>query len=112
MRKFEAAHSKGVTSVMFSRDGTQILSSSFDTTCRIHGLKSSKMLKEFRGHTSYVNDARYTNDYTQIVSGSSDGTVRYLSTCRMMMMMMIGADMGCEEHCMCVYDETTRSCCY
>jgi len=42
----------------------------------VHGLKSGKMLKEFRGHTSYVNYAIYSSDGSQVISGSSDSTVR------------------------------------
>lgn len=42
----------------------------------MHGLKSGKMLKEFRGHTSYVNDAIYSADGSQVISASSDATVR------------------------------------
>eukprot|EP00740_Mantoniella_antarctica_P011102 CAMPEP_0181367606 /NCGR_PEP_ID=MMETSP1106-20121128/11518_1 /TAXON_ID=81844 /ORGANISM="Mantoniella antarctica, Strain SL-175" /LENGTH=517 /DNA_ID=CAMNT_0023483415 /DNA_START=66 /DNA_END=1619 /DNA_ORIENTATION=+ len=76
LRKFDRAHTAGVTSVAFSRDGSQVLSASFDGTVRIHGLKSGKMLKEMRGHGSYVNDARYTADGTRVISASSDGTVR------------------------------------
>jgi WD40 repeat-containing protein SMU1 len=34
------------------------------------------MLKEFRGHTSFVNQAIYCDDYTKIVTGSSDGSVK------------------------------------
>ena len=56
LRKFEKAHSKGITCLMFSKDNSQLVSSSFDTTIRAHGLKSGKTLKEFRGHTSYVNN--------------------------------------------------------
>jgi WD40 repeat protein len=33
---------------------SQVLSGSYDGSIRVHGLKSGKMLKEFRGHTSYV----------------------------------------------------------
>jgi hypothetical protein len=29
---------------------------------RIHGLKSGKVIKEFRGHVSFVNNAVYTAD--------------------------------------------------
>ena len=43
---------------------------------RIHGLKSGKMIKEFRGHTSFVNAAIFTQDGHNVVSCSSDGTVK------------------------------------
>ncbi|XP_076356536.1 smu1 spliceosomal factor [Tachypleus tridentatus] len=76
LRKFERAHTKGVTCVMFSRDSSQLLSASFDQTIRIHGLKSGKFLKEFRGHTSFVNEVVFTNDGHNILSASSDGTVK------------------------------------
>ncbi|XP_070554294.1 WD40 repeat-containing protein SMU1 [Ptychodera flava] len=76
LRKFDNAHSKGVTSVKFSKDGSQLLSTSFDQTIRVHGLKSGKTLKEFRGHTSFVNDSVFTPDGHYIISASSDGTVK------------------------------------
>ena len=34
LRRFERAHGQGVTSVSFSRDSTQVLSTSFDGTSR------------------------------------------------------------------------------
>lgn len=48
LRKFNKAHSVGITSVSFAKDSTQILTGSFDHLARIHGLKSGKTLKEFR----------------------------------------------------------------
>lgn len=48
LRKFNQAHNKGITSVCFSKEGTQLLTSSFDHTARVHGMKSGKTLKEFR----------------------------------------------------------------
>lgn len=51
----------------------------FLLVCRIHGMKSGKSLKEFRGHTSYVNDVHFMSDGHHVVSGSSDGTVRIWS---------------------------------
>eukprot|EP00038_Savillea_parva_P028250 m.63996 g.63996 ORF g.63996 m.63996 type:complete len:515 (-) comp8193_c1_seq2:294-1838(-) len=76
LRRFEAAHSKGVTSVRFSKDNSSLLTTSFDHTARILGLKSARMLKEFRGHTSFVNSAIFSNDGSHVITGSSDGTVR------------------------------------
>jgi hypothetical protein len=66
LRKFDHAHGQGVTCVCVSRDGTQILSGSFDGTVRVHGLKSGKMLKEMRGHTSFVNHVAFTSDGSQV----------------------------------------------
>jgi len=80
LRKFEKAHSKGVTSLMFSKDNSQLLSASFDMTVRIHGLKSGKTLKEFRGHSSYVNCVTFSPDGHQVLSASSDGTVKVWNT--------------------------------
>lgn len=62
LRKIEKAHSKGITCLQFSRDNSQVLSASFDHSIRIHGLKSGKTLKEFRGHTSFVNEVIFTQD--------------------------------------------------
>lgn len=47
---------------------------------RIHGLKSGKTLKEFRGHTSYVNDAIFTSDGGRVITASSDGSVKVCTT--------------------------------
>lgn len=76
LRRYEKAHSKGVTSVSFSKDSSQILTTSFDHVIRIHGLKSGKLLKEFIGHSSFVNDAVFTNDSHFIISASSDGNIK------------------------------------
>ena len=42
----------------------------------MHGLKSGKLLKEMRGHTSYVNSLVFSPEGGRLLSGSSDGTVR------------------------------------
>ena len=96
LRKFEKAHTAGVTSLSFARDNTQLLSTSFDNLARIHGtcvvstlwwlvakcevgglgLKSGRTLKELRGHTSYVNDGCYTSDGGRVLTCSSDGSIK------------------------------------
>jgi len=76
LRRFEKAHNKGLTSITFSKDSSQLLSASFDCTLRIHGLKSGKLIKEFTGHSSFVNDAVFSIDSHNILSASSDGTIK------------------------------------
>lgn len=79
LRRFEKAHTKGITCLQFSRDNSQILSASFDHTIHLHGLKSGKLLKEFKGHTSFVNEAAFSPDGHHILSASSDGSVKVWS---------------------------------
>lgn len=76
IRVFERAHSGGIVSLQFSSDGTQILSTGFDHVVRIYGLKSGKMIKEFRGHTSFVNRAIFIGNGGMVLSVSSDGSLR------------------------------------
>lgn len=74
-RRYEHAHAQGISWVTWSKDSSQILTASFDHLVRAHGLKSGKTLKEYRGHTSYVNTAVYTKDNNKIVTASSDSRV-------------------------------------
>jgi len=76
VRRFDKAHAQGITCLCFSRDSTQLCSASYDASLRMHGLKSGKMLKEMRGHTSYINHCTYTLDGLRIVSSGSDGWVK------------------------------------
>jgi WD40 repeat protein len=39
-------------------------------------MKSGKVLKELRGHLSYVTDVKYTDDCHHCVSCCADGTVK------------------------------------
>ncbi|KAI9484857.1 WD40-repeat-containing domain protein [Zychaea mexicana] len=75
-RRLSPAHSQGVTSVCFNKDGSQVLSGSYDQTVKIHGLRSGKTLKEFRGHSSFVNSVLFSSDNSRVLSASSDGTVK------------------------------------
>ena len=43
-------------------------------TVRVHGLKSGKTLKEFRGHSSYVNCVTFSPDSHQVLRWAQDHT--------------------------------------
>ena len=83
-----------MTCIQFSPDGSKILTGGHDSTCREFGLLASRMLKEFRGHKSYVNCCAYVvlpqslvgggggagaggnNSFLAVVTASADGSVR------------------------------------
>ena len=80
VRSFDKVHGGAITCLEFSKDGeesSRILSGSQDGTCREFGLRTCRMLKEFQGHTSFINCCNYVlTDKLLIVTGSADGTVR------------------------------------
>lgn len=53
-----------------------MLSGSYDKLVKIHNIKSGKIVKEFQGHTSFVNAVLYSQDNNSVLSGSSDGTIK------------------------------------
>lgn len=67
--------SGAVTALAFTRDGSQLLSGGFDGIVKLHGLRSGKTLKEYRGHTAGITSIAVAGDGS-VVSSSSDGTVR------------------------------------
>ncbi len=79
LHKLSQAHSKTVTSLQFSPDGTQLLSSSQDHTVRIHGLKSGRVLKEFRHQSGPVASAVFADDASSVITAAEDGVLRVWS---------------------------------
>ena len=72
-------HSGAVSCIQFSPDGSHILTAGQDSKCREFGLRTTKMLKEFSGHDSYVTSCFYyfsTSVGLRVVTGSADGKVR------------------------------------
>lgn len=68
-------HLDSVNCVMYSSDGRNLASGSYDNTVRIWNLESgeSRILK---GHSSYVYSVVYSPDSKHLASGSFDNTVR------------------------------------
>lgn len=73
LRLFDRAHNGCVTSLTFSEDSSQVISGSFDQTVRIHGLRSGHLLKEFRGHSSFVNAVAYVHAGMTLPAAACEG---------------------------------------
>ena len=99
LRRLEGAHSAGVTALAFappsssasaaaeagggggggpsssststssSSSSAHLLSASYDGTARVHGLKSGRVLRELRGHSSYVTCAAWAAQAVRVDSG-------------------------------------------
>jgi WD40 repeat protein len=70
-------HHGPVTSIVFSSDGSQIVSGSEDGTVRIRSVASSEEpLASIPGHHARVNQVVFSPDGLRLVSGSDDKTVR------------------------------------
>jgi WD40 repeat protein len=70
-------HHGHVTSIVFSSDGSQIISGSEDGTVRIRPVASSEeQLAPIPGHDARVSQVVFSSDGLRLVSGSVDKTVR------------------------------------
>lgn len=76
IKTFQKCHEQGITHLTFSPDNQSILSCGFDNQIRVLGMKSGRVLKEYRGHQSYVNCALWLEGGKFILSASHDGSVR------------------------------------
>lgn len=98
LRRFEAAHEAAIAAVQFSKDSSHLLTASNDHTARLHGLKSAKTIRQFRGHTAFVNAAIYSSDGHQVITGASDGSLRVFnartSECTATMSLSVGGPPG------------------
>ncbi len=76
VRRFKSSHERGVTDIGWSSDCSKIVTSSLDGTVRMHGLRSGKTIKFFRGHSAFVQRCLYVSGGGGLASCSVDGTVR------------------------------------
>ena len=65
-----------VRSVVYNKDGTQILCGMFDNTAKILDASSGNVIRTFQGHSGNVYRAVFTPDERRIVTSSGDKTVK------------------------------------
>lgn len=73
---FKSAHVKSVSCVLFHRSGREILSGGHDGSVKLHGMRSNKTIRDFRGHKSFVYALVFSKDDNYMLSGGSDSTVK------------------------------------
>jgi DNA-binding beta-propeller fold protein YncE len=69
-------HSKGISSVAFSPDGSRVLSGSGDNTVRLWDAATGALIHAFEGHSNGVNSVAYSPDGSRLLSGSYDKTLK------------------------------------
>ena len=69
-----AGHDDEVLSLAYSKDGSRLLSSSYDKTARLWDTQTGKEVRKFSGHTWWVWSAAFSPDEQHIVTAGHDGT--------------------------------------
>ncbi|HRE46862.1 MAG TPA: NB-ARC domain-containing protein [Aggregatilineales bacterium] len=69
-------HGSGVTGCLFTPDGNEIVSSSYDGTLKIWHIESGAVRLTLRGHSDSVRACAISANGTLILSASNDGTLK------------------------------------
>jgi hypothetical protein len=69
-------HTKGVSGVSWSPDGTRLASASQDGTVKVWDTRSGQEVLTLKGHTGWVEGVAWSPDGTRLASASTDGTVK------------------------------------
>merc|ERR1712072_1592265 len=70
------AHVLPVRSVVFSNDGTLLLTASDDKTLKVFRTEDRKFLYSFIGHSNWVRKGVFSPDLRMVASASDDKTVK------------------------------------
>src|SRR5262249_40693457 len=65
---------------VFSPDGQTILTASDDRTARLWDVKTGEVIRQFIGHTAFINSAVFSPDAHLVATASADGTIRLYET--------------------------------
>ena len=68
-------HTDYVRSIVFSSDGTLLVSGSDDYTVKLWDMQTGGVIKAFSGHSGYILSVSISVDCTTIASGSYDHTI-------------------------------------
>ena len=69
-------HTSCVRSLVFSSDGTFLVSGGDDMTVNFWDIQTGGVIKTFHGHTKSILSVSISADYAKIASGSKDKTIR------------------------------------
>ena len=70
-----SGHTDQVKSLVFSSDGTLLVSGSFDKTVKLWDVQTGGVVRTFSGHRNEVLSVSISTGSTMIASGSGDGTI-------------------------------------
>ncbi len=73
-------HLDTVSCVSFNKDGTKLVSASFDKTVRLWDVKQAKMIHSYTGHSDFVYAVAFSPDGSWYVTASKDRTGRIIDT--------------------------------
>ena len=75
-------HSRSVPSVVWTNDGTKLVTGSYDDTVKVWSMGSARTFEcqsTLNEHLGYVSSVAWNNDGRKLVTGSNDETVRIWS---------------------------------
>ena len=75
-----SGHTDCVGSIVFSSDGTFLVSGSYDRTVKLWDFQTGGVVKTFYGHNNEVFSVSISVDHTVVASGSSDHTIHLWNT--------------------------------
>ena len=98
LRKIDDNFGKPITFIGFGRDVSHLIIA--EKSIRFFGLKSGRIIKEFVGHTSSVNDVLFCTDGTRLASGSNDARLRIwdYASCEVLKIMTLNTELSGMEY--------------